>query len=193
MESLENMEKIEAAQTELGQFLVSMMPVPWTKICLYAKAAPGFAQTWFGFIEKETDVICARDFFFKRYDSYSMREIDVKRTLAKLVLSLYNAYLERFGEEKIWRLMFYTIESDGKVHIDFEYATDDARDEPMCNFVPSDWYPLAYDNGGNYFYWSDKTHQVFFLDNENVDEQVRISESIEAFIELLNTSIVKEE
>ena len=28
--------------------------------------------------------------------------------------------------------------------IDFEYAADDSRDEPMCNFVPSDWYPLAY-------------------------------------------------
>ena len=77
--------------------------------------------------------------------------------------------------------------------IDFEYAADDARDEPMCNFVPSDWYPLAYDNGGNYYYWSDKTHQVYFLDSEDVDEQVHISESIEAFIELLNTSIVEEE
>ena len=76
--------------------------------------------------------------------------------------------------------------------IDFEYATDDARDEPMCNFVPSDWYPLAYDNGGNYYYWSDKTHQVYYLDSENVDEQVHISESIEAFIELLNTSVVEE-
>ena len=32
MENLENMEKIEALQTELGQFLVSMMPVPWEKI-----------------------------------------------------------------------------------------------------------------------------------------------------------------
>ena len=31
MENLENMEKIEALQTELGQFLVSFIPVPWKK------------------------------------------------------------------------------------------------------------------------------------------------------------------
>ena len=53
MEHLENMEKIEALQTELGQFLVSMIPVPWKKICFYAKAARGFSSTWFGFIEKQ--------------------------------------------------------------------------------------------------------------------------------------------
>ncbi|MGB4091478.1 MAG: SMI1/KNR4 family protein [Ruminococcus flavefaciens] len=73
--------------------------------------------------------------------------------------------------------------------IDFEYAADDSRDEPMCNFVPSDWYPLAYDNSGNYFYWSSNTHQVYFLDTENVDKQVLMSDSIEAFFELLNNSI----
>ena len=144
MEQPENMEKIEAAQTALGQFLVSMMPVPWKKICLYAKAAPGFAQTWFGLIEEETNVICARDFFFKRYDSYSMREIDVKRTLAKLVLSLYNAYLERFCKEKIWRLMFFTIESDGKVLIDFEYEdlqgnSLEVHDEVFRRFFGSEY------------------------------------------------------
>ena len=37
MEKLENMEKIEAAQAALGEFLVSMMPVSWKKICYYYK------------------------------------------------------------------------------------------------------------------------------------------------------------
>ena len=100
MENLENMEKIEAAQTELGQFLVSMMPVPWTKICFYAKAARGFSSTWFGFIEEETDVICCDDFFWNRYDSYPMEKWDSLDKLSDLVSELYNAYLERFGEEK---------------------------------------------------------------------------------------------
>ena len=76
--------------------------------------------------------------------------------------------------------------------IDFEYIADDERDEPLCNFIPSDFYPFA-DYGGNYFYWSSNTHQVYFVDHEDVEEQVLISDSIEAFIELLNNSIVEEE
>ena len=61
------------------------------------------------------------DFFWNRYDSYPVKEWDAIKKLNKLVSAIYNAYLERFGEEKIWRLMFYTIESDGKVRINFEY------------------------------------------------------------------------
>ena len=149
MEQLENMEKIEAAQTELGQFLVSMMPVPWTKICFYAKAARGFSSTWFGFIEEETDVICCDDFFWNRYDSYPMEKWDSLDKLTDLVSELYNAYLERFGEEKIWRLIFYTIESDGKVHIDFEYEalqgnSLEVHDEVFRRFFGSE----------NEYYWT---------------------------------------
>ena len=121
MEQLENMEKIEALQSELGYFLVSIIPVPWSKICFYAQAARGFSSIYYGFIEKETGVNCAMDFFWNRYDSYPVKKWDAIKKLNKLVSDLYNAYLERFGEDKIWRLMFYTIESDGKVHIDFKY------------------------------------------------------------------------
>lgn len=62
----------------------------------------------------------------------------------------------------------------------------------MCNYIPSDWYPLTeYD--GSYFYWSSNTHRVYFADHEDVEKQVLISDSIEAFIELLNHSVVEEE
>ncbi len=75
--------------------------------------------------------------------------------------------------------------------IEFEYITDDDRDEPMCNFIPSDWYPLT-EYAGNYFYWSSNTHHVYYVDHEDVENQVLITDSIEAFIELLNNSIVEE-
>ena len=73
--------------------------------------------------------------------------------------------------------------------MDFEYAADDVRDEPMCNFIPADWYPIAYDNGGSFFYWCSSTQQIFFVDSENVDEKVLIADNPEAFIELLNNSV----
>ena len=47
--------------------------------------------------------------------------MDAYSELAELALSLYNAYLERFGEEKIWRSMFYTLDSDDAIHIDFAF------------------------------------------------------------------------
>ncbi len=121
MEQLENMERIEALQTELGQFLVSMMPVPWEKICFYADCVPGTASSWFAFIEKETGVICTQDFFWDRYEQYPFEKMDSYVSLLRLTKRLYNAYLERFGEDKIWRTMFYTLQSSGSINIDFAF------------------------------------------------------------------------
>lgn len=121
MEQLENTERIEALQTELGQFLVSMLPVPWEKICFYADAAPDTASEWFAFIEKETGVICTQELFWKRFESYAVEKTDAVCKLLDLTELLYNAYVERFGQEKAWRTMYYTLQSDGAVHIDLEY------------------------------------------------------------------------
>lgn len=74
--------------------------------------------------------------------------------------------------------------------IDFEYAADNDRDEPMCSFVPPDWYPLLY--CGNFFYWSSISHKVYYLDHEDVDNPVLIAESIEEFIEMLDRSAADE-
>ena len=122
MESLENMEKIEAAQTELGQFLVSMMPVPWEKICFYAECAPGTSSIWYAIIERETNMIITSGPFWKRYESYRLSEEEASEKLLDLALDLYNAYTAKFGPNKAWRTMYYTIQSDGKLQIDFEYA-----------------------------------------------------------------------
>ncbi len=122
MESLENMEEIEALQTELGQFLVSMMPVPWEKICFYAECAPGTSSIWYAIIERETNMIITSGPFWKRYESYRLSEEEVSEKLLDLALDLYNAYTAKFGPHKAWRTMYYTIQSDGKLQIDFEYA-----------------------------------------------------------------------
>ena len=122
MEQLENMEKIEALQTELGQYLVSMMPVPWEKICFYAECAPGTSSIWYAIIERETNMIITSGPFWKRYESYRLSEEEASEKLLDLALDLYNAYTAKFGPNKAWRTMYYTIQSDGKLQIDFEYA-----------------------------------------------------------------------
>ena len=122
MEQLEDMEKIEALQTELGQFLVSLMPVPWEKICFYAECAPGTSSIWYAIIERETNMIITSGPFWKRYESYRLSEEEASEKLLDLALDLYNAYAAKFGPNKAWRTMYYTIQSDGKLQIDFEYA-----------------------------------------------------------------------
>ena len=139
MEQLENMDKIEALQTELGQFLVSMIPVPWEKICFYAECAPGTSSFWFAMIEKETDVICTMDFFWKRYESYPIEKTDAKFKIYDLIKSLYKAYATGFGQDKVWNAMYYTFHSDGKFNIDFDYTPANANmidldmQDRLCN------------------------------------------------------------
>ena len=121
MENLENMEEIEALQTELGLFLADMIPVPWKKICFYAECSPGTASTWFAFVEQETGVICTRGFFWNRYDTYKYPERAAVKRLLDYAADLYKAYVKKVGQDKVWSTMYYTLESDGAVHIDLEF------------------------------------------------------------------------
>lgn len=124
---LEKMKKIEAIQTEIGVFLSDMMPVPWKMICFYADAAPGTSSIWYAVVEKETDVIISSGPFWRRYESYPFSEDEVTGKLLDLALALYNAYIEIEGEEKVWRSMYYSLKSDGKIQIDFEFDLPDGN------------------------------------------------------------------
>ncbi|MCQ2434893.1 MAG: DUF600 family protein [Oscillospiraceae bacterium] len=121
MEKLENMEKIEAAQAALGECLVSMMPVSWKKICYYYKKVGGSSTHRYAFIEAETKAICAYNSFWRRYENYPYERMEAEVKVSKLARALHAAYLERFGEEKIWYEMYYTLNADGTVEIEFEY------------------------------------------------------------------------
>jgi len=127
MEQLENMEEIEALQTELGQFLVSMMPVPWEKICFYAKCESGTRTIWYAFEEKDTGAICTREFFWRRYEQYPTDKWDTTDKLMALTKALYLAYLASFGNYKIWSEMYYTLNVDRSINIEFEYGLSDGN------------------------------------------------------------------
>lgn len=121
MEQLENMEEIEALQTELGQFLADMIPVPWKKIRFFGSAASGTSTAWVALEEAETDAVCTCGTFWNRYDSYKYSERDTMKKLMNMVSDLYKTYVAKEGEDKVWKAMYYTLESDGAVHIDFEF------------------------------------------------------------------------
>ena len=115
------MRKIENAQKELCEFLISIMPVEWKKICFYSKCTSGSRTTWIALVEKETGAICTQESFWDRYNEYPCKKMDVYIKLGKLIKNLYNAYIEKFGEEKIWCTYSLTIEDDYSFHVDLGY------------------------------------------------------------------------
>lgn len=129
MTKIENMNEIERVQNDIGLFLISAMPVPWKKICFYAECDNGCVSTWFAFEEEKTGIISTMECFWIRYNNYPVNELDVNIKLSDLARLLYNSYVKEFGESKKWHVMFYTVESDGSVKIDFEYEM------PKGNFV----------------------------------------------------------
>ncbi len=115
------MHKIENAQKELCEFLIEMMPVEWSKICYYSKCTTGSRSSWIALIEKQTGIICTQESFWKRYSAYPYEEMVAYVKLNKLTQNLFNAYLEKFGEEKIWCTYSLTIEDDYSFHVDLGY------------------------------------------------------------------------
>ena len=117
------MRKIENAQKELCEFLIDMMPVEWSKICYYSKCTTGSRSSWIALIEKKTDIICTQESFWKRYSTYPYEEMVAYVKLNKLTQNLFNAYLEKFGEEKIWcRVPFipnYTTREDQNKTVEY--------------------------------------------------------------------------
>ncbi|WP_024856159.1 SMI1/KNR4 family protein [Ruminococcus albus] len=63
------------------------------------------------------------------------------------------------------------------------------RTEPLCRYIPDDWFPLAEDKDGNHFFWSSKTQQVYYGSCEEIEDKILIADSIEEFIDMLNDSV----
>lgn len=67
--------------------------------------------------------------------------------------------------------------------MDFEYIKDNDISD---GFVSDDFYPLARDRGGNYYYWEAKTGRVLLVFSDDFDNPFVISSSVKNFFELLD-------
>lgn len=123
MNQMDGMGRIESAQTELCQFLMSMIPVEWTKICFYGDVTNAGRSTsaWISLVEKKTGLICTQGAFWRRYEKYSYKTAYAMDKLCDLVDALWNAYVERFGVEKTWCAYYLTINEDYTFHVDLGY------------------------------------------------------------------------
>ena len=145
------MNLIENLQKELCEYLISMMPVKWEKICFYSECNSGRCSAWFAFIEKKTGIICTQDFFWDRYNSYPISKMEAYLKLTDFVIALHNAYKDKFGPEKVWHTLSYTVTNDCKFHIDLGYEDKDVsvmrtHEEVFKNFfgVPYEYIEGKY-------------------------------------------------
>lgn len=123
MSQMDEMDKIDSTQVELCKYLISMIPVEWSKLCLYGKVGFGGSSisAWMALVEKKTGQICTQESFGKRYKEYPYDEMEALTHLCDLVENVYYAYLEKFGEDKIWCTYYLTINEDYTFHVDLGY------------------------------------------------------------------------
>lgn len=97
---------------------------------------------------EKTGIICTQESFWKRYSTYPYEEMVAYVKLNKLTRNLFNAYLEKFGEEKIWCTYSLTIEDDYSFHVDLGYEMPEGNlveqhDEVYRNFFNKEYVYLA--------------------------------------------------
>lgn len=97
---------------------------------------------------EKNGIICTQESFWKRYSTYPYEEMAAYVKLNKLTRNLFNAYLEKFGEEKIWCTYSLTIEDDYSFHVDLGYEMPEGNlveqhHEVYRNFFNKEYVYLA--------------------------------------------------
>lgn len=65
----------------------------------------------------------------------------------------------------------------------FEKIVDSDRAD---GFVEKDFYPLAGNRGGDFYYWSSKTGKVYLVLADDIENPFVVSSNVEAFFALLD-------
>lgn len=66
--------------------------------------------------------------------------------------------------------------------MNFEAITDNDKAD---GFIPMNYYPLARDRGGNYYYWDSKTGEVFLLLVDDFENPFKVADSVDDFLIML--------
>ena len=67
----------------------------------------------------------------------------------------------------------------------FEDIVDNDR---VDGFLPTNFYPIARDRGGDYYYWDSKTEVVYLILVDDYENPFKVSDSINAFFEMIEKS-----
>ena len=65
----------------------------------------------------------------------------------------------------------------------FEKIVDNDRAD---GFIDKDFYPIASNRGGDFYYWSSKTGKVYLVLADDIDNPFVVSSNVETFFSLLD-------
>lgn len=141
------MDKINEIQNNLKEYIMNMVPVPWTKFVFYAECLEGYDTFWFGYTEKETGVVCTFSSFYRRYEEYNFTMRECNHTLHNLAYGYYNAFVEEHGAKNIWYSFVFVLNEDGSFNIDyydkpFEGTAFDRDDHVLEKYFGIKYKPL---------------------------------------------------
>ena len=69
--------------------------------------------------------------------------------------------------------------------LSFDKIADNDRSD---GFINTDFYPLASNRGGDYYYWNAKTGEVFLVLSDDIENPIKICDSVSHLFKILNSS-----
>lgn len=95
----------------------------------------------------------------------------------KIKLCIFTVDEEEFGVAKIVELKYG--------NCSFEKIVNNDRED---GFIDEHLYPLARNEGGDYFYWDVRDENVYMIYCDDIENPVWVCESIKAFFELMENN-----
>jgi len=62
------------------------------------------------------------------------------------------------------------------------------KNDRIDGFIPTSYYPIAQDRGGNVVYWDAETGKVYYLLSDDIENHCLVSNSVDEFMETVISS-----
>lgn len=104
-------------------------------------------------------------------------------------------YYSKFDGEKIELVTFFIDGFECEVakivpiiseKMNFESVTDNDKAD---GFMPADYYPIARDRGGDYYYWDSQTGKVYLVFVDDYENPFEVAGSVKEFFSKLDLGI----
>ena len=120
----------EFSQLEVVKYISMISPVPWNKVYFRAEFISGLCRINYCYEEKDTGFITSKSTEKERYGYIlSYRRLpDIHKILIDRSHTLYSLYEEN-NEGNVLKAATFSVESNGKYTIDYEYETPEPENE----------------------------------------------------------------
>ena len=100
---------------------------------------------------------------------------------------LLRNYLLEYGDAPIKECNF----KDKKYSTNLRQICSPLKEDNLKKegFIPHNFYAIAYDSGGNYFYWNAKDNKIYMAFNDDIDNPFVFFHSVEEMFKEMEKSI----